>query len=35
MPKELLDNFSETETAIDGVKVKLWREKGLMMGLAF
>jgi len=35
MSKELLDNFSETETAIDGVKVKLWREKGLMMGLAF
>ena len=35
MPKKLLDNFSESETAIDGVKVKLWREKGLIMGLAF
>lgn len=35
MSKEMLDNFSESETAIDGVKVKLWREKGLMMGLAF
>ena len=35
MSKEMLENFSESETAIDGVKVKLWREKGLLMGLAF
>jgi hypothetical protein len=33
--KDFIDNLSNDEMAIDGVKVKLWREKGLLMGLAF
>ena len=32
---ERLESLTESATAIDGVNVKLWREKGLLMGLAF
>lgn len=35
VPNEFINSLSDKETAIDGVKVKLWREKGLLMGLAF
>ncbi len=35
MPTDGIDSFEEVEVLIDGVKVKLWREKGLLMGLAF
>ena len=35
MPADITDNFEEIEVLIDGVKVRLWREKGLLMGLAF
>ncbi|MCJ8339561.1 MAG: hypothetical protein MJK10_13920 [Pseudomonadales bacterium] len=35
MPADIVDSFEEVEVLIDGVKVKLWREKGLLMGLAF
>ncbi|MEH6443112.1 MAG: hypothetical protein V7784_04360 [Oceanospirillaceae bacterium] len=31
----VIDNLNGDETAVDGVKIKLWREKGLLMGLAF
>ncbi|EPJ55276.1 MAG: hypothetical protein OFPI_04320 [Osedax symbiont Rs2] len=34
-PADIIDNFEEVEVLIDGVKVRLWREKGLLMGLAF
>jgi hypothetical protein len=30
-----IENITDNEINIDGVKVKLWREKGLLMGLAF
>lgn len=33
--KDFIDNLNSDEMAIDGVKIKLWREKGLLMGLAF
>ncbi|MFT5706720.1 MAG: hypothetical protein ACI9ES_001007 [Oceanospirillaceae bacterium] len=32
---DVIDNLNGDETAVDGVKIKLWREKGLLMGLAF
>ncbi len=35
MPGDFIENLTEREVVIDGVKVKLWREKGLLMGLAF
>ncbi len=35
MPGDFIENLTEKEIVIDGVKVKLWREKGLLMGLAF
>jgi hypothetical protein len=35
LPGKQLATLSQTEIAIDGVNVKLWREKGLLMGLAF
>lgn len=35
VPNEFTSTLNDNETAIDGVKVKLWREKGLLMGLAF
>ena len=35
VPNEFIKTLNDNETAIDGVKVKLWREKGLLMGLAF
>ncbi len=35
VPNDFINPLNDNETAIDGVKVKLWREKGLLMGLAF
>ncbi len=35
VPNEFINQLNDKETAIDGVNVKLWREKGLLMGLAF
>jgi hypothetical protein len=30
-----IDQITDNEIYVDGVKVRLWREKGLLMGLAF
>lgn len=35
VPRDFINQLNDNETAIDGVKIKLWREKGLLMGLAF
>ena len=34
MTTDLISNLIDTELEIDGVTVKLWQEKGLLMGLA-
>lgn len=35
LASDVIENFKTHEVIINGVKVKLWQEKGLLMGLAF
>ena len=34
LPDQIFNTVRETDTEVDGVNVKLWQEKGLLMGLA-